>query len=182
MTIQEFVMTAEAFETFLRERPNDDRRFELIHGTVVEKMSPTQEHGFVALNIGAELRNHAKNTAIGSASVETAHKSQDDDYNYRIPDVSFVTEGELVKQGAVPRMPALAVEIKSPDDTFAELREKANYYLTHGAKLVWLVFPGKQRVEVHAAGQAVVTLEADDTLTGGNVLTGFAITVRELFA
>ncbi|MEL6270460.1 MAG: Uma2 family endonuclease [Chloroflexota bacterium] len=180
MTIQEFVYTLPEFETLLRQPENNNRSIELIHGTVVEKMAPTQEHGYIAANVSGELRAHVKPRDLGRVSVETAHTSTDDTYNYRIPDVSFVSGDALTKQGAVPHMPDLAVEIKSPDDSYAELREKANYYLTNGAKLVWLIFPDKQRVEVHTPDE-VTTLEADDTLDGGDVLPDFKIAVSVLF-
>lgn len=181
MTIQEFVLTVTEFEQFITQPENKDQRFELIYGTVVKKMAPTQEHGFVASNISAEIRAHVKPRNLGKVSVETSHKAQDDEYNYRIPDVSFVQGEGLVKRGAMPHMPAIAIEIKSPDDTYTEMREKANYYLSNGAQLVWLIFPEKQRVEVHAHEQAVITLEADDTLTGGDVLPDFALVVSEIF-
>ncbi len=181
MSIQEIVSTIAAFEAFIRRPEHTHRRYELIHGTIVERMAPTQEHGFIAVNISSELRAYVKANSLGRVSVETAHTAPNDDYNVRIPDVSFISGEGLVKQGAVPTMPDLAVEIKSPDDTYAELREKANYYLSNGAKLVWLVYPQPQRVEVYAVGRPVATLEAGDTLTGGAVLPGFSITVADLF-
>ena len=78
-------------------------------------------------------------------------------------------------------MPDLAVEVKSPDDSYAEIREKATYYLNNGVKLVWLVYPDGRRVEVFAAGAEAVTLEAENTLTGGDVLPGFQTKVSAIF-
>lgn len=77
-------------------------------------------------------------------------------------------------------MPDLAVEVKSPDDSLRALRDKARYYLANGCRLVWLVLPDKQIIEVYTADKQPLT-EAD-TLTGGEVLPGFALPVRQVFA
>jgi Uma2 family endonuclease len=79
-------------------------------------------------------------------------------------------------------MPDLAVEIKSPDDTVKELREKAAYYLANGARLVWLIYPAKHMVEVYTPDGDVEILVEGDLLTGGDVLPGFSLPVAEVFA
>ena len=61
------------------------------------------------------------------------------------------------------------------------MREKADLYLRNGTQLVWLVFPDDERVEVHSADGSVTRLGIDDTLTGGDVLPGFAMPLRRLF-
>lgn len=68
---------------------------------------------------------------------------------------------------------------KSPGNTYAELREKARYYLAHGSRMVWLVYPEKREIEVHTT--EVIPLQATDTLTGGEVLPGFSAPVADIF-
>ena len=82
----------------------------------------------------------------------------------------------------MPHLPDLAVEIKSPDDTVKEMREKAAYYLAHGVRLVWLVYPHKRLVEVYRPDADVEILAVGDVLTGGEVLPGFSIPVADVFA
>ena len=79
-------------------------------------------------------------------------------------------------------MPDLAVEIKSPSDSGRQMREKAEYYLANGARLVWLVYPQKRLIEAYSLDADVEILLEDDTLTGGDVLPGFASAVAEVFA
>jgi Uma2 family endonuclease len=43
------------------------------------------------------------------------------------------------------------VEVKSSKNGYDELREKARFYLANGARLVWLVYPTRQIVEVYFA-------------------------------
>ena len=49
-----------------------------------------------------------------------------------------------------PSMPDIAVEIRSPSNTLAELREKAERYLRLGSTLVWIIRPSDSIVEVLA--------------------------------
>ena len=161
---------------------NSKRLFELIHGEVYEKM-PTQQHGLIASNINLELALYARQTKTGRPGIEVRHQIPEDKRNSRLPDVSFVcTKGPLVEHGSVVGMPDLAVEIKSPTDTITEMRETAAYYVANGSRLVWLVYPNYRLVEVYRPAADVEILGEDDTLTGGDVLPGFTLSVRMLFA
>jgi Uma2 family endonuclease len=77
-----------------------------------------------------------------------------------------------VKEGGVPEMPDLAVEIKSPDDSVRQMRDKAAYYLANGAEMVWLVFPAQRLVEVYTPDDEVQILVEGDVLTAGDLLPG----------
>lgn len=168
------------FDAFLQEHP--DRLYELINGEIVEKV-PTEEHSLIAGNIFAELRAYVKPRDLGRVAFEVRRQIPDDKHNARLPDVEFTSKDRLlpvVKEGAVLQMPDLAVEIKSPSDTYIGLREKAIYYLKNGSSLVWLVYPEKQQIEVHT-DDAVHTLNMDDTLNGGDVLPDFELAVADVF-
>ena len=182
MAIEPKLYTVDEFERFLKRPENRDRLFELVNGEIVEKM-PTEEHGIIVLNIGTEIRILLKANPIGRVGVEIRHGSPEDRYNDRIPDISFTadTTTSVVTQGAVPRFPDLAVEVKSPDDSYRQMREKAAYYLANGVKLVWLVYPEKRLIEVYRADGEIQILDEDDTLEGGNVLPGFSMTVSSIF-
>ena len=79
-------------------------------------------------------------------------------------------------------MPDLAVEIKSPDDSVRQLREKAAYYLANGARLVWLIYPQQRMIEVYDPDADVEILVEGDLLTGKEVLPDFNLPVAEVFA
>lgn len=78
-------------------------------------------------------------------------------------------------------MPDLAVAIKPPDDTYMSMRDKAEYSMQHGCLMVWLVYPEKRIVESYQPGQDIDLLVAGDTLSGGEVLPGFTLTVEVVF-
>lgn len=179
---QERLYTVAEFEEFLRQPENTDRLFELIHGEIIEKM-PTEEHGMIAINIGAPLTIFVKRQKLGRVGVEVRHRNAKDTYSSLMPDVSF-TGGQrpMVTEGSVQQMPDLAVEIKSPDDTLKLLRQKAAYYLANGTRLVWLVIPGKRYVEIHRPDREEEIAFGSDVLDGGEVLPGFTLPVAEIFA
>ncbi|MEM6283532.1 MAG: Uma2 family endonuclease [Chloroflexota bacterium] len=184
MTLQAKFHTVTDFEQFIAQPENRDRRFELIHGTIVEKSMPTEEHGLIVARLVAWLLAFVEANGLGRVVVETAYRKDADTLNRRILDISFTnTEraGPVVKRGAVPQMPDLAIEVKSPDDTYAEMREKASYYLNSGVNAVWLIFPDVQRIEVYS-GEGVTVHEVTDTLHGGDVLPNFSLTISKLFA
>jgi Uma2 family endonuclease len=99
-----------------------------------------------------------------------------------MPDLSVNSRHRpVVREGSVPQMPELAIEIKSPTDSIKQMREKAHYYLANGARLVWLVFPNKRYVEVYQLDGEVEVLFGGDLLDGGDVLPGFAMSVADVF-
>jgi Uma2 family endonuclease len=180
--------TIEEFEAFIALSENADRRFELIDGEVVEKV-PTEEHGVIVSIINGEIYVYLKRNPIGRVAVEARHKMPDDRRNSRIPDLAFTSAERalpITRQGAVPQMPDLAVEVKSPDDSINLLRAKAAYYLANGSRMVWLVYPEQRLVEVYRLDVDVLLLvdneERHDVLDGGDVLPGFELPLRDIFS
>ena len=103
----------------------------------------------------------------------------------RIPDASFVSWDQLPGR-RVPRVPIadlapdLAVEVISPSNTAREMERKLQEYLAAGVRLVWHVLPEPQEVHVYTAERHDV-LTMDQELSGGEVLPGFALPLRQLF-
>jgi Uma2 family endonuclease len=99
----------------------------------------------------------------------------------RAPDVSFVRKSRL--QDADEYFlggPDLAVEIVSPGDDAADLREKIQQYLDAGTSLVWVIYPRTKQIEVHAPGKIAHILGWDDDLEAPELLAGFKISVRTI--
>jgi Uma2 family endonuclease len=177
-------LSAEEFERWCEAPPHHERLLELIGGEVYEKM-PSELHGTIAANVITELRTFSKQHQLGRVTTEARYRPAGDDYNSRLPDVAFMSKERMgatpLEQGSVPHLPDLCVEIKSPTDSYRLMRSKAEYYLEHGVRLVWLIFPEKQLVEVYRPGLDLELLTAADTLHGYDVLTGFALPVQALF-
>lgn len=104
----------------------------------------------------------------------------------RIPDVAFASWKEFpegVTDEPVPNVvPALAVEVLSEGNTKQEMDRKLNDYFGAGVRLVWFVEPRKKTVEVFSGKDACTVLNENATLTGGDVLPGFSLSLKSLFA
>ncbi|HEX2905334.1 MAG TPA: Uma2 family endonuclease [Phototrophicaceae bacterium] len=180
MVIESRLYTVEEFEAIADAPENRDRLLQLINGEIIEKV-PTEKHGMIAGNVFGHIWDYVQQYKNGRVVIEVRHHSPSDDRNALIPDVSFIAgQRPAVAQGSVPQMPDLAVEVKSPDDTLKELRQKARYYLAHGCEQVWLVHPQKRFVEVYTPDDELVLLEGD-ILDGGELLPGFQLTVSDVF-
>lgn len=183
MAVRKALITVEEFEVFVDLPENEDRRFELIDGEIVEKMPP-EEHSIVAGKIYVPVLVFVEQNRLGRVVFETRYRVPKDDHNARVPDVAFTSKARMlpiVRQGSVPQMPDLAVEVKSPSDREAQMRRKAAYYLSNGSRTVWLVFPHKRQVEVHRPDADVLILNEGDSLDGEDVLPDFKLALREIF-
>ena len=94
----------------------------------------------------------------------------------------FITNASLplrvTSEGYLETIPELIVEVRSKNDTIAEMERKAGEYLTAGAKLVWLVDPLRQVVVAFRPGQEKQTYGPDDVLTADGIIPDFRLPVR----
>jgi Uma2 family endonuclease len=54
-------------------------------------------------------------------------------------------------------------------------------YLEAGSALVWLLYPRTQTVTVYRSLTNIEILTIEDTLTGGDLLPGFSVSLQEIF-
>ena len=181
MAVQHAI-SIEEFEHFLADYVETDRRFELINGEIVEKI-PTFLHGLLVLILGKAILTYLEQNPIGHAAVEARYRASDDATHDVIPDLSFIVseKGEPVSKGAAPYMPDLDVEVQSDGQSDRFMANKAAYYLANGSRMVWLVYPEARVVEVLTPDERHL-LGIDGVISGGDVLPGFSLPVRELFS
>lgn len=100
-------------------------------------------------------------------------------------DVAYFDHDVMARQTdqttLVEGAPRLAVEVLSPSDKLAEIREKVTEYLGAGVEMVWIVDPYFQTVQVHRRGTPPVTYNRDHRLDGGEVFPGLDIAVIDIF-
>ncbi|MBW3660947.1 MAG: Uma2 family endonuclease [Gemmatimonadetes bacterium] len=173
-------------EEYERLPDEDGYRTELVEGKLVREQLPGPEHGWSTLKLAARILQHVEANHLGLALAETGFVLADDPPTIRGPDIAFIAR-ENLPEGGLPRgywriPPDLAVEIVSPSNTRAEIREKVLEYLAAGARLVWVVEPRTRSVTVYRSRTDVRVLKAPETLGGGDLLPGFALPLAELFA
>lgn len=188
MELRERVYDIDDLWALYHKPENEGLRFELIDGVLIEMSAPGGVHGAITINLGFSFRAFCLEQDLGIATAGTGYHPPGDRTTLLVPDVAFISHARAPKpfpKKLVPVMPDLAVEIRSPSNTLAELRDKARLYLDLGASLVWLVLPDDQSVEVCRMNESnEVEREVfgpDATLSGENVLHGFTLNVRSIF-
>lgn len=183
MATQLHTMTADE----LLAMPKDGIRRELVAGEIHEMSPGGHEHGLIADNISAPLSMHARAHRLGRvSSSDTGFRLATDPDTVRCPDVGFVRRERLEQtgrtKGAFPGAPDLAVEVISPTDRYSDVVTKVGAYLDAGTQMVILVDPQNRSVSVFAADGQRADLTEDDVLDGGDVVPGWALPVRDIFA
>lgn len=105
------------------------------------------------------------------------------------PDLSYVQAGRAPAPDSpeYPKAwslaPDLVVEIASPDQYRPEMAEKARQYLAAGVRLVWMIWPKRQQIDVWRPeyDTPVDTLALNEALDGLDVLPGFSYPLSKLF-
>ena len=169
----------------IRIQDRTNRNFELVEGTLVEK-PVSQLESSLTMELGGHLWMYLRTNPLGyitgpDGGMRVMKKL------IRMPDISFIDWHQLPTrerstEAFVPVSPALAVEVLSKSNTRQEMERKRKEYFLGGTRLVWIVDPPTRTIEVWTSPDDCVTLTEEDTLDGGEVLPGFRVTVREVFA
>src|SRR5215470_4420073 len=173
-------------EDELWQLPDDSYRYELVAGELIAMPPSGFLHGAIAMNFGAQIREHATKNDLGVVcTADSGFRLQQNPDTVRAPDVAFVSKERILAEGKPekywPGAPDLAVEVISPNDRFDEVMEKVEEYLNAGTRLVWVAQPRLQLVLACRPGSELKIYHKDDELSGEDVLPGFHCRVRDLF-
>lgn len=104
-----------------------------------------------------------------------------DDHNAPTPDISLVLHenGGHRTTGLLQGAPELAVEIVSTE-LATQLNVKIEFYLAHGSKSVWVVYPELRVIRVFDAAGGSVRFRENQTLQDP-ALPGFSAPVSSIF-
>lgn len=155
--------------------PEEKPYLEYVDGIVVQKPMPNEDHSELALQLAYHLGQWLKASRLGRAGIEARAKLGDLP-NYRLPDLSYWKAG-IPRGEEAP--PTLAIEIRSPSQTLAELRRKCEFLRSSGVETCWLIDPISKSAEVYEGPQTTPRLV--DTLTA-EALPGFELSLVDLFA
>jgi Uma2 family endonuclease len=164
---------------------HQDRICELVDGVLVEKTMGYMESllaGVVIELLRGFVREHNLGIVLAPDGPLRILPRQ-----VRFPDVSFIGWNRF-PGGRLPRVPIpavapdLAVEILSKHNSEGEMQRKLHDYFAAGTRLVWYVDPRDRTATVYTSPEKGEVLDENGTLTGGEVLPGFELPLRELFA
>lgn len=160
-------------------------RYELIEGCLYVSEPPGMAHGYVESNVALLVGAFVRERKLGRFLVgDTGFFTRGDNRTVRGPDASFVSYRRYppgpLPEGFGTTPPDLVVEVLSPDDRPGEVKRKTDEWLAFGVRVAWTVDPRQRTVQV-STQRGSTLLGEDDTLTGGEVLPGFAAPVAALF-
>jgi Uma2 family endonuclease len=182
MIVERRLMTADE----LLAMPDDGMRHELVRGELRTMAPSGLEGNDIALLIASSLSTYVLPRGLGRAYGELGCVIARDPDTVRAPDAAFISRERLLQVGRTPRYfpgaPDLVVEVISPNDLYTEVDEKVAEWLEHGARLVYVVNPRRRTVAQHRPGEPVRILTQDDALDGLDVVPGWSMPIRDLFA
>ena len=147
---------------------------------------PHWNHGRVCFKVASRIGGWIDDRDLGFvATNDTFVRLRSDPLLVRGPDLLFISYARLPR-GSEPRgvlcaPPELAVEVRSPSDTWIELRLKASQYLEAGVDVVLVLDPDSRSIEAFRKGIDPVRFDAEGILEIPDVLPGFTVSVAKLF-
>lgn len=171
-------MTLTEFHEVLKVRGHD-KGIELVEGEIWE-IALTEQRGLLLAEMCGRLSNYLRETKVGRGAISVRIELPDDSTNSRLPDLSiFLQPLRPVVATFLSYIPDMIIEIKTGDEPRSIFRSKIKYYLEHGCREVWLVYPAIKKIEVLTLTDISLYSQAD-TLTSAN-LPDFSLDVGELF-
>jgi Uma2 family endonuclease len=164
----------------------EEQPFELINGEIHPLPIEIKRHAIVRNKLFKILLKFERETNFGEAfSRQLYLKLDEDDYvgNAYYPDVILIKQNGINFDDDKPLLiaPDLVVEVISPTDKYTDVNTKVDAYLLDGVKLIWIVDPQRKTIAVYEGSDTGKIIRADDTLTGGNVLPDFEVSVKAIF-
>jgi Uma2 family endonuclease len=178
-------MTAAEFFDWVQRPENQGKHFELVRGEVVEMSRPGERHCLICGNVTGLLYNYLRQRGRGRVLPnDTGIILEREPDTVRGPDVVFfddVRPYDQLNPKFAEGLPALAVEVLSPNDRIGKVTRRITELLHSGIRLVWLIDPDARDVTVYRMGREPQVFEDNQELTGEEVLADFRCRVADLF-
>ena len=159
-------------------------RYELVKGVLVKLMNATFGHertiGIIIFRLLLFVVPSQLGEVYGSNATYITELGPRP--TARKVDVSFVAAARSPQPDTVQfyGAPDLAIEVLSPNNTPAEIRQKISEYLSAGSKAVWVIDIDARRLTIHTSNAPPLVLTDADTVDGGDYLPGFTCAVADL--
>lgn len=168
--------------------PDDGYVYEVVDGVLVRMAGSKPRALFVADRLNRRLGDYVEDQALGQTTgadgvYDLAHSGQPG--TGLLPDIAFI-RAEVVAQldldAVLTVAPDLAVEIASENQFRPAMGTKARRYLAAGTRLVWIIYPRWQQVDIwHPGDTAPVTRSVGDVLDGETMVPGFTFPIARPF-
>lgn len=143
----------------------EDLLFELHGGRLVTMTRPKMKHARLQSRLARLLRPYCEH--LGIVETEVAFRALPE-YELRAADIAFVSQARwdtADDEDNLHGSPELVIEVLSPSNTKAEMREKSALCLATGAAEFWIVDPKIREVIVMRPGQPEVLYKAGSSVS-----------------
>ena len=163
---------------------NDNKRYELLDGRLIEVAPANEEHGrtgtLLVILLGSYVLTHKLGTIYAAGM---AFQIGNDLLR---PSMAFVKAGRLEASqrglAIISLAPDLVLEVVSPSETRADVINKVRKYQAAGVELIWVLRPKKKTVAVYGKDDVEPKiLGIEDDLEAGEVIAGFKLKIADLF-
>jgi len=185
MVLEKQFISADMFMEYVEQI--DDRIVELVEGVIVDISRPGGEHGEILMLVAGRIHNHVREHNLGRVVVGDTgfvlERRDDGKDTVRGLDLAFISKAkssERLSSGWISFAPDLAVEVISPSNKAGDIELKIQQLLSAGTSVIWIVYPDLRSITIHTTAGAKTLME-DDTLTGGEVLPDFEVSVADIF-
>jgi Uma2 family endonuclease len=174
-------------EVELQSMPEDGFNHDVVNGELVVSPKNNLQHERICQRLNFALESFNRSHRLGAVF------SSNMGYwminrNCRAPDVSFIPKERLLRFGFKPDTktffegaPDLAVEVLSPGNSRSEMDERLSDFFASGSKIVWIVHPDEQFVEVCHSVEDRRIVGSGGVLEGKTVMPGFRLLIADLF-
>jgi Uma2 family endonuclease len=185
LNIQSVDLTDEQFYRLCRDNP--ELRFELTsHGELII-MSPTgSKTGWRNSKFNQRLANWSEANGSGICFDSSTGFTLPNGAK-RSPDAAWVRREvwdsltEEQQDQFAPICPDFVVELRSSNDSLADLQDKMTEYIENGARFGWLFDPETRRVYIYRSDRKTECVETPSSITGDPVLPGFTFYPSEIW-
>lgn len=183
----EKVAEKEWTEEELQALPDNGYNFELVRGELLMSPKNNFQHELISGELQDAMRAFVKSRRLGvvlGGSIGCWMKNR----NCRAPDIAFISKARLIKFGFkpntkkfFPEAPDLAVEVLSPSNTRAEINDRIRDFFASESKLVWIIDPEQECVEVCHSLTDRKLIASGGFLDGEDLLPSFRFPIADLF-
>jgi Uma2 family endonuclease len=181
MSATKTVLTAQEFDNYPFE---EDKRYELDEGALIEMTRPTYKHNRVLRKLIVALDLYFREHPIGEVLISENLYALSASTR-RAPDAAIILgdrHEELKNAKVIPIIPEIVAEVLSPAETPRTIHRKLKQYFAAGVQEAWLIDQEVREIEIWKGPSL-----PDPVLAGADVLTSallpdFALELEELFA
>jgi Uma2 family endonuclease len=181
MTSTKTLLTAEEFDNYPFE---EDKRYELDEGELIEMTRPAYRHNRTLKNLQFSLEAYLRTNRVGELLI-SENLFALSALTRRAPDAAIILgdrSAELWNQKVIHVVPEIVIEVLSPNEIAPKVHRKLKQYFAAGVKEAWLSDPEAREAEIWTGLTLPERAFTETDVLVSALLPGFSLSLAELFA